>query len=48
MRKISKDSHHSMAIISDYLEHDVESVHSAQHIIVDYIQSVYLGVKKLN
>ena len=46
--KISKDNHHSMAIISDYLEHDVEFVHSAQRIIVDYIQSAYPGVKKLN
>ncbi|CAM4790993.1 unnamed protein product [Rotaria magnacalcarata] len=46
--KISKDNHHSMAIISDYLEHDVEFVHSAQRVIVDHIQSVYPGVKKLN
>ena len=46
--KISKDNHHSMAIISDYLEHDVEFVHSTRHIIVDYIQSAYPGIKKLN
>ena len=46
--KISKDNHHSMATISDYLEHGVEFVHSAQRIIVDYIQSDYPGVKKLH
>ncbi|CAM4915347.1 unnamed protein product [Rotaria socialis] len=33
---------------SDYLEHDVEFVHSVQRVIVEYIQSVYPGVKKLN
>ena len=37
-----------MAVISDYLEHDVEFVHSAQRVIVDYIQSVYPRIKKLN
>ncbi|CAF2147192.1 unnamed protein product [Rotaria magnacalcarata] len=46
--KVDKDNHHSMAIISDYLEHNVEFVHAAQNIIVDYVQSLYPSIKKLN
>ena len=46
--QVNKDNHHSMAIISDYLEHDVEFVHAAQNVIVDYVQSVYPMVKKIN
>ena len=46
--KVSKGNHHSIAIINDYLEHDVEFVPVAQNVIVDYIQSLYFGVKKLN
>ena len=46
--KVDKDNHHSMAITSDYLEHDVEFVHAAQNIIVDYVQSLYSSVRKLN
>ena len=46
--KAGKNSHYSMAIISEYLEHDVEFVHAVQNVIVDYIQTLYPGVKKLN
>ena len=37
-----------MAIISDYLEHDVEFVYAAQNVIINYIQTLYPFVKKLN
>ena len=46
--QVNKDNHHSMAIISDYLEHDVGLVHAAQNVIVNYVQSVYPMVKKIN
>ena len=46
--QVNKDNHHSMATISDHLEHDVEFVHAAQNVIVDYVQSVYSMVKKIN
>ena len=44
---MSKDEHHSVAIISDYLAHDVKFVHAAQGIILDYIQSVHPSVKRI-
>lgn len=46
--KVNKESHHSMAIISDDLTHDVKFVHAAQGIISDYVQSIYPTVKRLN
>ena len=47
--KVGKNNHHhSMAIISEYLEHDVEFVHAVQNVIIDYIQTLYSGLKKLN
>ena len=46
--QVNKDNHHSIALISDYLEHDVEFVHAAQNVIVDYVQSVYPMVKQIN
>ena len=46
--QIDKDSHYSMAIISDYLEHDVRVVHIDQNIIVDCVQSVYSVIKKIS
>ncbi|CAF4698512.1 unnamed protein product [Rotaria socialis] len=46
--KTAKEKHHSLIIISDYLAHDVEFVHTAQSIISDYVQSIYPTVKRLN
>ena len=46
--KVTKDIHHSMILISDYLAHDVEFVHAAQGVISDYVQSAYPAVKRLN
>ena len=37
--QVDRDTPHSMAIISDYLEHDVEFVHATQNITVDHAQS---------
>jgi hypothetical protein len=45
---INKNKHDSIAIISNYLSHDVTFVHAAQGIIVDYIRSIYPSVKHLN
>ena len=46
--KVSKNKHHNIAIVSDYLSHNVKFVHAAQGIIVDYILSIYPAVKQLN
>ena len=46
--KINKEKHDNLAIISDYLAHDVEFVHAAQGIINHYVQSIYPTVKQLN
>ena len=46
--KINKEKHNSIAIISDYLAHDVEFVHAAQGIVNHYVQSTYPTVKQLN
>ena len=46
--RINKEKQQSVALISDYLEHDVEFVHTAQGIITDYVLSVYPSVRRLN
>jgi hypothetical protein len=46
--KVAKDIHHSMIVTSDYLAHDVESVHAAQGIISEHGQSAYPALKRLN
>ena len=46
--RINKEKQQSVALISDYLEHDVEFVHTAQGIIADYVLSVYPSVRRLN
>jgi hypothetical protein len=45
--KVNKHEHQSIAIVSDYLTHDVKFVHAAQGIIVDYVRSIYPFVKQL-
>jgi hypothetical protein len=45
--RVDKNKYHSIAIISDYLSHDVKFVHAAQGIISDYILSLYPFVKQL-
>ncbi|CAF4363124.1 unnamed protein product [Rotaria sp. Silwood2] len=45
---VSKDKHHSIAIISDYLSHDVQFVHAAQGVIVDYLRGLHPSVKHFN
>ena len=47
-RTINKDKHHSIAIISDYLSHDVQFVHAAQGVIVDYLRALHPSVKNFN
>ena len=45
---VNKDKHHSIAIISDYLSHDIQFVHAAQSVIVDYLRAVHPSVKNFN
>ncbi|CAF3841862.1 unnamed protein product [Rotaria sp. Silwood1] len=45
---VNKNKHHSIAIISDYLSHDVQFVDAAQGVIVDYLRGLYPSVKHFN
>ena len=45
---VNKDEHHSIAIISDYLSHDVQFVHAAQGVIIDYLRNLHPSVKNVN
>ena len=45
---VNKDKHHSIAIISDYLSHDVQFVHAVQGVIVDYLRNFHPSVKHFN
>ena len=46
--EVNKNKHHQIAIVTDYLSHNVKFVHTAQGIIVDYILSIYPAVKQHN
>ena len=46
--RVNAQTHHSMAIISDCLEHDVTFVHAAQKIISQFVRDEYPDVRNLN
>ena len=45
---VNKDKHHSIAIITDYPSHDVQFVHAAQGVIVDYLRALHPSVRNFN
>ena len=46
--RVNAQTHHSMAIISECLEHDVKFVHAAQKIISQFVRDEYPRVRNLN
>lgn len=46
--RVNAQTHHSMAIISDCLEHDVKFVHAAQKVISQFVRDEYPRVRNLN
>jgi hypothetical protein len=46
--RVNAQTHHSMAIISDCLKHDVKFVHAAQKIISQFVRDKYPRVRNLN
>ena len=45
---VDKTTHHSLAFISDHLDHNIDFVHAAQGVIVQFIRHRYPTVKRVN
>ena len=45
---VDKTTHHSLAFISHHLDHNIDFVHAASGVIVQFIRHRYLTVKRVN
>ena len=46
--RINQNTHHSLAFISDSLDHNVEFVHAAQYLAVEFVRRNYPNMKHFN
>ena len=45
---VDKTTQHSLAFVSDYLDHNIDFVHAAQGVIIKFIRDRYPNVKRVN